>query len=297
MMNLQLSVLPPDIFPVELQPIIYFTVLPTIILLQLVGVAIIYFIVMPPEARLYLWNKVKKYPMIDYETDSGVRKIECMKPHSEGVNYGLTTGNTYLTPRPISNELILKVITPELEERVMELRSEGKSKEEIDKDIDKKVYAAIKDVRDMERVVLRPSIVQGLGVPIFRCYLSKAIATTLAHLTGLEYSGKSKSTQIAIPLIKKTGKRIEAVELNLGKDKKTDKWVVDVVLPVDPNVVKKWFPYMWTQSQLKASNRISEELGRSKEAGMWKKYIMIIGAMVVIMAIFFVAVIVGTGGI
>lgn len=290
-----LSLLPPDLFPAEMQPLIYFTILPTIIGLLLFVMIIFWVFILPPEGKLYVKNKFKKYPMIDYETDDGVRMIETMKPYTEGVNYGRLTGNTYLTPRPISNELILKVLTPELTDLEQELFDKGKTKDEVAQALNEKLDKEIKKVRDMERVVLRPSIVKGLGVPIYRSYQSKAIATTLAHLVGLEYSGDSKSAMIAIPLIKKTGKRIEAVELNLGKDSKTDEWIVPVSLPVDPNVVKKWFPYMWTQSQIKASNRLSEEIGQDKVAGMWKKYIIIIGVMVIIMSIFFVAVIVGTG--
>ena len=300
-----LSLLPPELFPTDMQPLVYFTILPTIIGLLIFLIVLTYVFILPPEAKLYLWNRFKKDPMIDYETDEGVRKLETMKSKSEGVNYGMKTGNTYLTPRPISNELLLSVITPDLEALERELKKTGKKDEkgkkidytddEIKMLIDQKAYEEIRKVREMERAVLRPSIVAGLGVPIYRCYQSKAIATTLAHLIGLEYSGDSKSTQIAIPLVAKTGKRLEAVELNLGKDKKTGEWIVNAMLPVDPNVIKKWFKYMWTQSQIKASNRISEEIGRDKEQGFWKRAILIVAAIAIIMAIFFVAVIVGTG--
>lgn len=295
MIDTLLTLLPPELFPPEMQPIIYFTLLPTIIGLQSAIMFIIYFFVMPPEAKLYLWNKLKKYPMIDYETDDGVRAIEMIKPYTEGVNYGMKTGNTYLTPRPISNELILKVITPDLEEMAQKMKSQGKTDAEIEEAANKKVDEEIKKVREMERVILRPSIVKGLGVPIYRAYQSKAIATTLAHLVGLEYSGNSKSTNIAVPIVKKTGKRIDPVELNLGKDKRTDEWIMNTSLPVDPNVVKKWFRYMWTQSQIKASNRISEEIGREKEEGYWKKMIMVVVVIGALLAIGIVAMMIGQG--
>jgi len=290
-----LMLLPPDIFPPDLQPIIYFTLLPLALILGLIIVGFVYFVWLPPTAKMYMWNKLKKRPIMDYETEDGVRGQEMVKPYSEGINYGMKTGNTYLTPRPISNELVYKVLTPELEELEAQLKAKKMSDAEIKEAIEKRLIKEIRDIRDMERVVLRPSVDKDLGVPVYRTYQSKAIATTLAHIIGLEYDGESKTTSIAVPLIKKTGQRIEPIELNLGKDSKTGEWIMKTSLPVDPNVVKKWFKYMWTQSQIKASNRISEEIGRDKEAGMWKKYIYIIAGMIIIMAIFFIAVIIGTG--
>lgn len=301
MINQLLGIIPPDLIPVDLQPLFYFTLLPLALILGIIVVVVGYLLILPPEGRLYMANKLKKLPMVDYETDEGVRCIEMIKPYTEGVNYGVSTGNTYLTPRPIANETILEVITPDLIKLENKLKTEGEKDANIAKILESVFREEINKVREMERIILKPSTVRGLGVPIYRAYQSKALATTLAHLVGLEYtSDDNQQTQFAVPVVAKTGKAIQPVNLLIekGKTKKVlDEWVVNVLLPVDPNVVKKWFPYMWTQSQIKASNKISEEVGRNREHGIWKRYIMIMAIMVIMMCIFFVAVIVSTGGV
>lgn len=289
-----LTLLPPDIFPPEMQPIIYFTLLPTIIIIMAIIFVVIY-LYAPKVSKMYFFNKLKKLPIVDYETDDGRRGQETVTPYTEGVAFGNTTKTPYLFPRPLSNKLILYKLTPELEETKQKMLKEGKTEEQITKKLEEIITEEIKDAREMERVVLRPSIDKDIGVPIYRAYLSRVNATTLAHIVGLENTGKSKSSIIAVPIVKKTGKRLEPVELNIGKDKKTDSWAMPVALPVDPKVIKKWFSLMWNPSQLTASNLVSEQIGLKNAEGFWKKFMIIICVMVGILLIGIVAMMMGQG--
>jgi len=297
-----LSILPPDIFPPDMQPIIYFTILPVIIGVLLFGYLVLY-LYAPKTSKLYFFNKMKKHPIVDFETDEGVRGQETIKTYSEGVCFGTKTGTPYIFPRPISNELILYRMEPELKELEEKLKAENKtkpakdqlSKEQIIDKLRERVSEEIKAVRKMEGTTLRPSVDNDLGVPVYRAYRSRVNATTLVHMLGLGQDGDDKQTLFAIPMVKKTGKRCEAVELNLGKDKNTDEWIMNVYLPVDPKVLKKWVPDMWTPSQLTASNLISEEIGRQKNEGLMKKYLILFIVFGAVLALFFVAVLIGTG--
>jgi len=274
--------LPPELFPTELQPLIYFTLLPLAILFGLVMVIVIYLFFIPSEGKTHMWYRIKKLPLMDHETNEGIRILEPMKSYGSGINVGTKTGNNYLIPQPISMNTILMELQPQLQqiEKEMKEKHPNVNPELIRKKQAEIVDEEIKEIRKMERVLLSPSICKGSGAPIWRSYGSKAIGVKLAHLVGLSYEADNTETRLAIPLSVKTGKRLEPAKLFFENGKPTvDQWTMPVSLPVNPSIVKKWFPKMWNPAQIAALKQIHEEIGRKGAEKNQKQLIMIMAFM------------------
>ncbi len=268
---------PADIF-------MYFTVFPLMVILGiflLVFLAIMWFLWVPPEAKVYTINKLNKQIMLDYETEDGIRHLETAKAYTEGILVGNKTKNVYFLPRPISNEAVKKL-----------LQQENITEDEIQKVVD--------NIRDMETKTLRAGIVSSLGCRIYRAYQSKAVATTLNTLVGLEHSGEDKTIPMVLPAITTTDKILKKVKLKSTSKKdeliqkineklETGQNIIRVLLPVDPALVQKFFNAQYTQSQQRARDRISEAIGASEEKGYWKKVLAFCGILVTILIISFVA--------
>jgi hypothetical protein len=314
-----MTILPPEIFPSDMQPLIYFTILPLIVIFAFIGLVllIIVYVMMPIEAKTHLWNKLKKKPLMDHTTNTGQSILETITTYGEGITIGDRTGNVYILPQPIGMDMIVQQIAPELEAiknyvlyNILQQNKHVTDKEleeaindpnklqkildkpevdqktillEIQKAQNERIAQEAKAVKSMENEVLHPSICQGTGVPIFRSYGSKALGVKLSHLVGLEYDGnENRTTHLAIPLSIKTGKRVEPVKLFLEKGEPTiDKMVLPVSLPVDPAMIKKYFPKMWNPGQVTALKRVSEEIGakRGQKKDKMMIYLMIVFAV------------------
>lgn len=260
--------LPPDLFPLELQPIIYFVLLPLAILVLMGLGLIIWFVVMPSEARTLSLNRLKKKPLVLYETEDGTAHLETATIYPEGFLIGNQSKNMYLIPRPTQKKVVER-----------ELKAKGYSKAKIEK-----LYNVL---QEMEEKALSAGILKGLGVRIFFAYQSVGIATSLASLVGLTYTG-DKNQYMAIPVIAKTKKVIKPSELALHENKKTKEWFVNVALPVNPNIVQKYFVKNYTQNQLIALFRKGVEVGLAKASnplGKWLVPLLIILAVVVVIVI------------
>jgi len=247
--------------------LMYFTVFPLMVILGiflLVFIAIMYVLWVPPEAKTYIKNKLKKKLMMDYESEAGVRKIETCTSYPEGIVVGDNSKNVYFLPRPISNAAVKKL-----------LQQKDMTEDEIQKVVD--------NIRNMENRSLRPSIVSGIGCRIYRAFTSKAISTTLSALTGLEYSGEGKT----VPVVISTPKSAELLKTINEKLKISN--IIRVLLPVDPSVIQKWFPSQFTESQIRSRDRLSELIGAKDEKGYWKKVLAFCGILVTILIISFVA--------
>jgi len=260
-------ILPPNIFPPEWQPLVYFTILPLTIIAGIILIVIFWLWFVPPEAKVYIKNKLSRKLMIDYESESGIRKIETCKAYPEGIVVGDTTKNVYFLPRPISNAAIKKLL-------------------QKDKLNETQMQQVIEDIRDMENRSVRPGIVGGIGCKIYRAYTSKAIGTSISTLAGLEYSGDSKKVTVVIQtpespkLLKKINEQLKTSN------------VVRVLLPVDPSIIQKFFNAQYTESAIRARDRISEEIGRKDEKGYWKKILAFCGVLVGILVVAMVIVMV-----
>lgn len=310
-----MTILPPEIFPVDMQPLIYFTLLPLIAIFAFIGVVllVVVYFMLPAEAKTHAWNKLKKKPLMDHTTNTGQRILETLTTYGEGITIGDKTGNVYILPQPIGMDMIVQQLTPELEaiknyvlynmlkankkvtkqkldealESPEKLRTlldqpyvdEEKIIQSIQQAQNERITQEAKSVKSMEDEVLHPSFCKGSGVPIFRSYGSKALGVKLTHLLGLEYDGEeNRTTHLAIPLIKKNGKRVDPVELFFENGKpRVDKAIMSVSLPVDPAMIKKYFPKMWNPGQITALKRVSEEIGAKRGAKKDKMmiYIMI----------------------
>ena len=274
--------LPPELFPTDLQPLIYFTLLPMAILFGIAVVIIFYIFFIPSEAKTHIWYRFKKLPLMDYETNEGLRILEPMKSYGNGINVGTKTGNSYIIPQPISMNTILMELQPQLEqiEKDMKTKNPKVNPEAIKAKQAELVEEEIKEIRKMERVTLSTSSCKGSGAPIWRSYGSKAIGVKLAHLVGLSYEADNTETRLAIPLSVKTGKRLEPAKLFFENGKPTtDQWTMPVSLPVNPSIVKKWFPKMWNPAQIAALKQIHEEIGRKGAEKNQKQLIMIMAFM------------------
>jgi hypothetical protein len=276
--------MPPEMFPPDLQPIIYFTLMPSIILFGALFLVVFWFLVIPPEAKTYIKNKLSKKDMFDVETESGVRILDTGKIYPEGIAILDKTKLIVPVPRPVPNQQLQ-----------LNLAASGELTED-------KLAEVKSAVQDAERLTLKPSVVKGLGCRIYRVFQSTALATTLATLVGLEYDGNSKHSFMAIPVLTKNGKRVEPATLLIKKGKKSvgelNDWVTKVFLPVDPNVIRKYFNPQFSPSQADAMQKLGEALERERSGSMLKKWMfpLIIIAMVVVVAIILV-VMLGGGGV
>lgn len=270
--------LPPELFPLELQPIIYFILLPlAVVVFAFILPSIFWFIFMTPNARTETLDRLKKRDLIEVQVETGVSFIETVKVRPEGFMVGDKTKNIYVIPRPTQKEVILD-----------EMQTKGATDEDI-----KKVQDQLKN---LEKQTLNASIVKGLGVRKFYAYQSFGIATTLAQLVGLDLEGiENKEVYMAVPVVAKTNKRsgpIKPVDLVLNKNERLKEWLVKVVLPVTPSLVQKHFNKNYTQNQLIAIYKAGIEEGKesvSNPLGKWLMpilIIVIIGAVILLGATF-----------
>lgn len=280
--------LPPDLFPLEMQPLIYFVLLPLACLVMFIVPLVLFFFVFPPEARLYVFNKFQKKPMIDYETEDGTRHLETAKIYPEGFLIGDKSKNIYLLPRPTQRN----VIAAELQEL---LKGDGTKYTEDDIE---EIYDTL---NKLEKRTLSAGIVKGLGVRIFRAYQSLGLATTLAQLVGLSYVGEDSTAYMAVPIVAKSSKKMGQVlkpsELVLHENKKLKEWYVNVLLPVIPSIAQKFFNKNYTQNQLIALKNWAIEYGKAQASnplGKWFIYILI--AVIIIGGIALLALLVFGGG-
>lgn len=295
-----LQILPPDLFPPSIQPLVYFTLLPLALILCGVGFLVFYLLVLPPEAKTYLWNRFKKKDMFDVETESGVRILDTGTIYAGGIVKLDKTKLVFPIPRPIPNQQIR-----------MNMASNGMDMKNVDK--------VMKKVQEAEKATLKPSIVKGLGCRIYRMFQSTALATTLATLVGLEYNGNSKTSVMAVPLLAETGekaklhlknskptksginvagKRVEPAKLFIKKGTEVKEWLVDVLLPVDPNVIRKWFDPQFSPTQADDIQHLGERLERERAGSALKKWLapIFIIMMIVIVAIIAVVLLSSGGG-
>lgn len=270
-----LTLLPPDMFPPDLQPLIYFTLMPAIIICGFIGLIMFYILVVPPEAKTYIWNKISKKDMFDVETESGVRILDTGKIYPEGIAKLDKTKLTVPIPRPIPNQQIK-----------LNMASQGMTQDKMDE--------VIKQVREAERSTLKPSIVKGLGCRIYRVFQSTALATSMKALVGLEYDGNSKTSVMVIP-VRNNKQKINLTSL-LKKGRKADEVIMDVALPVDPNVIRKWFDPQFSPSQADAIQHLGEQLERERTGSMLRKWMFPIIIIIVIVVIALAAVMLLGGG-
>lgn len=276
-----LNLLPPNLFPPDMQPLIYFTLMPAAIIFGAVFLLVFYLLIVPEEAKTVIWNRIKRKDMFDVESESGVRLLDTGKLHPEGIAELDKTKLILPIPRPIPNQQIkLNMAT---------------------KDIDpSKIDEIVKAVQQAEKVTLKPSIVKGLGSRIYRVYQSTALATTLATLVGLEYDGNSKTALMAVPILAKDGKRVEPAKLLLKKGKKKigelSEWIMPVALPVDPNVIRKWFDPQFSPSQADAIEHLGEAKERERSGSMLKKWLLPLGIIMAIIIVAIIAVMLLSGG-
>jgi hypothetical protein len=263
-----LTLLPPEMFPPEIQPLIYFTLMPLAIGFLLLFMLGAWFIWFPPEARLYIMNKLHKKTMFDVENEAGVRFLDTGTILPEGIAVLDKSKLTLLIGRPVSNDRV-----------AMEL---AKMKPNVTLS---ELESVIKKIRDVEKVTLKPSIVKGLGCRIFRVYQSFGVATSLANLVGLEYSGQSKTTPLAIPILAKTGKRLSPAKLFIKKGIELAEWIVPVALPVDATVSKLWSHLDVSPLQADKLVYLGErrrELQQGSSLRKWLPYILLIIIIIVI---------------
>jgi len=250
----------------------YFTLFPLMVILGicfLVFLVIMYVLWVPPEAKVCIKNKMKKCVMVFCQNEDGTARLGVNDSYAEAILVDKKTKDVNFIGRPILNQSIRK-----------RLERDDLTKNEIND--------LIKDIRNMENTTLKPSIVKGIGCPLYFTYRSKAIAATLSTLVGLEYSGENKTVPVIIP-IPKSQKLLKTINAQL---KKTGKNVVNVALPVNPSLTQKWFPASYTQSQIRARDRMSEAIGRSDEKGYWKKVLAFCGVLVAILIVGMVCVMV-----
>jgi len=268
--------LPPDLFPPSMQPLIYFVILPLIVYFGIAFVAICWFIVFPPEAKLYILNRLRKKPMVDYDDESGTRHLETAKIYPEGILKCDKSKNIFFLPRPISNKYITQLLQAE---------KPNMTKDQIEK--------MLKTIRESEKTTLKPSIVKGTGTPIFRGWQSKAIVTNMATLVGLENNSNSKNMLVAIPIATKDNIRLNPAQLLIKKGKETigvaKEWVANVLLPVDCSVIQKWFDPQYTQSQVTGLQELSERIGAAKNKNVLMKWMPLIIIFIIVMAVIMIA--------
>jgi len=143
---------------------------------------------------------------------------------------------------------------------------------------------------------LKGSIVKGLGCKIHRVYQSSAIVTSLATLIGLEYDGNSKSTQMAIPILAKTKKRIEPANLFIKKGMELKEWLVDVALPVEPSVIRAWSHLQVSPQQSDKLYYLGERLHDLKQGSALKRWLVPIILIIVVITIALIAVVLMSSG-
>jgi len=275
-----LNLLPPDLFPPDIQPLIYFTIMPAIIIFGIVFLIFFWILIIPPEAKTYIKNRIWKKDMFDVETESGVRILDTGKIHPEGIAVLDKTKLILPIPRPIPNQQIQMAMT-----------SMGIEQNEIN--------TIIKQVQEAERITLKPSIVKGLGCRMYRVFQSTALATTLATLVGLTHDGNSKSALMAIPVLAKNGKRIEPAKLLIKQGEKLTEltqWIVKVALLVDPNIIRTFFNPQFSPSQADAIEHLGELKERARSGSILKKWMLPIILIVIIVIIAISAVVLLGGG-
>lgn len=272
-----LQIMPPDLFPPSLQPLIYFTLMPLALILGVVFIIVFWVLIIPEEAKMYIKNKIRKKDMFDVETESGVRFLDTGKIYPEGIAKLDKSKLVLPIPRPIPAQQIK-----------MNMATKGMKPKDIDK--------IMKAVQEAEKTTLKPSIVKGLGCRIYRVFQSTALATTLATLVGLEYDGNSKTSTMAIPMATKNGKRIEPAKLFIRKGQELKSWVMPVGLPVDPNVIRKWFDPQFSPSQAKAIEYIGMMKERTRTGSALKSMLPYIAIIFIIIVVAIVAVMFLGGG-
>lgn len=275
-MIIPFSLLPPSVFPTELQPLIYFTLMPVALIFGAVFLLLFWFLFMPPEAKLYIKNKFSKKDMFDVETESGVRILDTGTIYPGGLAILDKTKLKLLIGRPIPTDQI-KMSLPD------NVSNKGLKK-------------IIKAIRNTEKTTLKGSIVKGLGCKIHRVYQSSAIVTSLATLVGLEYDGNGKSTQMAIPVLAKTKKQIEPTNLFIKKGMELKEWIVDVALPVEPSVIRAWSHLQVSPQQTDKLYYLGERLADLKQGSVLKKWLVPIILIVVVIAIVLIAVVLLSSG-
>lgn len=286
--------LPPELFPPEWQPVIYFILLPLTILGLLFKDLIVWFLLYPPEARLYIMDKLfHKKSLLDYEDETGTRYLTMVDVYPEGLLFDVKKKLVFLLPTPINRNQIKAIL-------------------EATKDMSKdKINEVFKALDEMEKKTLRAGIVKGLGVRIYRGYQTIGVATSLASLVGLEFDENAleiaeadqkkedlESRFMAIPIFAKLKGRLEPTKLFIEQGKIAKEWTVNVLLPVRPSVVKKYINGVYDQGQLIALYRkgVEEGMARAKSPlGKWLLPIFII-AMLVLGVLIVAGIFLGGGG-
>ena len=272
-----LQLLPPDLFPPDVQPLIYFTILPTIIGLLLAFDFIFYFFVMPSEAKFHTWNKRKKKPIFDIHTEDGRRVLETGRVHSSGAVELHGSKENISLGLPLTRSQI---------------------KEKLPKDATpQQIAKKVKEIRENEKVIFKPSTTS-YGARIFHVFRTTAIATSLAALVGLEYDGQSKTAPMNVRILAKVGKRVVPAKVFLKDGKELKHWIVDVLLPVDPTIVRKYFDPDFNPTTAKRFYWLGYERGAGKGESFLKKYLpYIILAIIIVVGALIALMFLGGGGV
>jgi hypothetical protein len=286
-----LTILPPELFPPELAPLIYFTILPLIILVggMVLVIILVLYITSPHEAKIHFWNRFKKKLILDTEMH-GRAKLETATTYPDGINIGDKTNNVIAAPQPTSMQEIAEGLHDQfeaIEKDLTEKNTQAKEKltneqlVELIQNTQASLFnQEVKRINEYEREAIHASTTS-YGAPILRVYGARAVATTLAQLAGLSYKGENKTTRLAIPILAKNKQRIEPAQLFLEKDKELKNYYMNIGLPVDPSVAKKWFPKSYNPSIINSIEENAELVGQNKQK---KKDRMLLYMMIVLAA-------------
>jgi hypothetical protein len=264
--------LPPELFPESLVPIVYTVLLPlAVIIFAVVLPLAFWFILMTPNARTETLDKLGKKDIVELQTETGTTFEETVTVYPEGFMIGSKTKNIYLVPRPIPKDIIMS-----------ELEAQGLTQAKI-----KKTY---KEIKELEKITLNAGVIKGLGVRKYYAYQSVGVATTLAQLTGLDLEGiKDKEVYMAVPVVAKTNKKVGQVvkptELVLDKNEKTKNWLVKVIWPVLPSLVQRHFNTSYLQTQMKALYEHGIAVGMARAHNPMGKWLIPILVIVVVVGV------------
>jgi hypothetical protein len=231
----------------------------------------IFFIALPPTAKLLLFKKLglakggKGYCMMAY--DDRYMSTEAMDVTTEGAleKKKHKTLFTFFLAKPRTDSA-----NP----------IENQANEERDRDM------------------LPPYFLDGI-LPVYLGHISKAIATNPKILTALRLANRVKPenpkymrAEALLP------KRLEYIDEVTGEKTVTDSIPIQVVLPYDPIEMKKNFPNYWQQSGIDAAKKRSEAKGYEKAKKEYKEYIwpIVIVAIVCIAAMVLIALATGVIG-
>lgn len=231
-----------------------------------------HFILTPKAAHTLTAASMKKQTLLQVFKDNGTCELKRCKIHSEGyIETVEKTPEFYFLPRKAyAPKLQLTVPAPLTDSELANLSDIDKAEFKNLYAEEELAYEEMKGLESVEHDMTKVTMFQGCKVPIFVGYAGRAIAVNPGTVLGLTFDKSEVDTNVLTKLSFSKKGLVSKLEIHAAQ----------VLLPVVPENVQRFFNKMWNPEQSKAKDRNREEYGYKKAKSMKsEKWPLILGGI------------------